>query len=156
MSNMGLHTSPDSHQPPKTIVNKKAMSVRASNPDMADIQLDMKKEREKLNRVLHIKEKSLQLGQQHIEKLNKQLLDKEKKFKKSSDAQRKTQKANKEKKLETRGEYERKVIDKRDIDHRNFMSEWRETYHKQLKDIEAHLKDKREKEKEIALNDYKK
>ena len=91
---MGIHTSPDSQAADR--FHKKAMSVRASN-DVADIQFDMKKEREKLNRILHIKEKSHLIGQENLEKLHKHLLDKEKKYKKTLDAQRKLMKEKKEK-----------------------------------------------------------
>ena len=64
MSNLGIHTSPDSIKGQQDKLQKKAHSVRSSQPEMNfDIKLDMKREREKLNRVLHIKEKSLLIGQ---------------------------------------------------------------------------------------------
>ena len=157
VSNMGIHTSPDSHQGTKAAekFHKKAMSVRASNPDMADVQLDMKKEREKLNRVLHIKERSLLLGQERLDLLNKQIIDKDKKKKKFLDAQRKLQKDKQKTKFAEKNEKLTEKQRRRHIDQQDFMNEWSKSYKEQLKEIEATQKEKQDKEKELALNDYR-
>ena len=73
VATLGIKTSPESSHKVTDKFSRKANSVRnnlmnQSYPEMTfDIQGDMKRERDRLNRVLHIKEKSLMLGQQQIE-----------------------------------------------------------------------------------------
>lgn len=119
-----------------------------------DLLKEMNREKEKLNRFLDTKEASIMRHQQYEEKMRKQLFEKEKKAKKVFDLMKKEQKE-KLKKMRETDEAKRGKLRQKEMDVKELQNESKRQYVEHLKEIKQKREEQINKEKEIALADYK-
>ena len=127
----------------------------ASLPDFnSELVKEMAREKEKLNRFLDTKENNVIRHQEYEEKMRKNLMEKEKKQKKVIDFIKKEQKE-KLKKMREADEVKKNKLRMKDLDNKELQNESKRQYIEHLQEIKQKREEFMNKEREIAMADYK-